>query len=494
LLESQRGNLTAVASTVSSTVFAYDALGRPTSSGQTTAGPARSFTYTYNADGTLKTQSYPSGRVVAFSYDGAGRPEMAGLGAVGQAEYLQGIDYFPHGAPQSTTLGNNLVETIIVNDRLQPTFITAGSLMSLEFNYGPAADNNGNIHWQEIKRDGSVVGKQYYAYDGVNRLAIAAEGLTLTSDDSCPVDGVPWCRDYVYDAFGNRAATGSMGSGISLGHPAPRNVGQFDPMTNRIDLLPDGSMLDDPNDQNDDPYDAAGNLINHDLIGLMTYDANNKMTSFADGSDSGSYVYDGQGNRVQRLSSTAAGTTTYVYDAFGKLAAEYSTETQGTSFTRKFRTTDHLGSTRLITLAGAVVDPDGGCRDFYPFGERIPGEGTGVRSDDCYKGIDSIAQQFTGKERDAESGLDYFEARYYSSSLGRFNSVDSILHPAQSQAGTDRFLREPERWNKYTYVSNRPLVATDPTIRMHIETTLGLRTGWKMAGFMPPSVVVPRVG
>lgn len=151
--------------------------------------------------------------------------------------------------------------------------------------------------------------------------------------------------------------------------------------------------------------------------------------------------------------------TTYVYDAFGKLAAEYSTETQGTSFIRKFRTTDHLGSTRLITLdgpSGPTVDPAGGCRDFFPFGERIPGEMTGVRSDDCYKELDQIAQQFTGMERDAESDLDYFLARYASSSLGRFMSTDPLFFQAENAT-------DPQRSNLYGYVRNSPLRFVDPT-------------------------------
>jgi len=186
----------------------------------------------------------------------------------------------------------------------------------------------------------------------------------------------------------------------------------------------------------------------------MAYDADNKMTSFSDGMESGSYVYDGQGNRVQRVSSTKAGVTTYVYDAFGQLAAEYSMAAQGTDFTRKFRTTDHLGSTRLITLAGAAVDPAGGCRDFFPFGERIPGEMTGVRSDDCYKELDSIAQQFTAKERDGESGLDYFLARYSSAMIGRFTSPDPRMASARA--------RSPQTWNRYSYVANNPLRFIDP--------------------------------
>ena len=63
--------------------------------------------------------------------------------------------------------------------------------------------------------------------------------------------------------------------------------------------------------------------------------------------------------------------------------------------------------------------------------------------------------QFTGKERDAESGLDYFGARYFSGAQGRFTSPDRPFadqHPA-----------DPQSWNLYSYVRNNPLRYTDPT-------------------------------
>ncbi len=63
-------------------------------------------------------------------------------------------------------------------------------------------------------------------------------------------------------------------------------------------------------------------------------------------------------------------------------------------------------------------------------------------------------QQFTAKERDDESGLDYFLARYYASSGGRFTSVD----PGSAGSNT----RAPQSWNGYAYALNRPLALTDP--------------------------------
>ena len=68
---------------------------------------------------------------------------------------------------------------------------------------------------------------------------------------------------------------------------------------------------------------------------------------------------------------------------------------------------------------------------------------------------DKTRQKFTQKERDNESGLDYFGARYYSSAQGRFTSVD---------AGrlNKRHLANPQKWNRYAYTINNPLKYIDP--------------------------------
>ena len=61
--------------------------------------------------------------------------------------------------------------------------------------------------------------------------------------------------------------------------------------------------------------------------------------------------------------------------------------------------------------------------------------------------------KFTAKERDSESGLDYFGARHYASTMGRFMSADP--------SNLSVFFSNPQSWNRYAYVYNNPLRLTD---------------------------------
>jgi RHS repeat-associated protein len=85
----------------------------------------------------------------------------------------------------------------------------------------------------------------------------------------------------------------------------------------------------------------------------------------------------------------------------------------------------------------------------------------------------NLTSQFTGKERDAETGLDYFLARYYSGAQGRFLSPDEwkggIVDPFTGQdietntALPYADITDPQTLNKYAYVRNNPLRYIDPT-------------------------------
>ena len=69
------------------------------------------------------------------------------------------------------------------------------------------------------------------------------------------------------------------------------------------------------------------------------------------------------------------------------------------------------------------------------------------------------ARKFTGKERDSESGLDMFGARYYGSSLGRFMTPDWAAKPVTVPYA---HFGNPQSLNLYSYVVNNPTTTADP--------------------------------
>jgi RHS repeat-associated protein len=99
----------------------------------------------------------------------------------------------------------------------------------------------------------------------------------------------------------------------------------------------------------------------------------------------------------------------------------------------------------------------------------------------------------TGKERDTETGLDYFGARYFSGAQGRFTSPDEfpggIVDPFTgqeiSQPGPLPYadITDPQTLNKYAYVRNNPLRYTDPDGHCTDVLTCGIAIGEAAAAF-----------
>ena len=112
---------------------------------------------------------------------------------------------------------------------------------------------------------------------------------------------------------------------------------------------------------------------------------------------------------------------------------------------------DALGSSRVVTDSSGAVCNDS---DYYPYGGERPIISS---TNNHYK--------FTGKERDSESGLDNFGARYNSSQYGRFISPDPKMPSI-------RHLVNPQKWNKYAYVLNNPLSLFDPDGQEEITIVL----------------------
>jgi RHS repeat-associated protein len=253
--------------------------------------------------------------------------------------------------------------------------------------------------------------------------------------------GLTW----TYDAWANRTNQTTSSGACTESHPT---------------IAPNNQFTGTPYQ-----YDAAGNMT-QDASHSYTYDAENRLTT-VDGGSTATYVYDAEGDRIEKIAGGV--TTVYYYDPVGNLTTEtnggdtlnigyvYSggqllAEYEGgsTLFVHK----DHLGSTRVMTaMNGSVSDS----MDYLPYGELLSGGG-------------STTHKFTGKERDAESGLDNFGARYFSSSAGRFETTDD--------PGADQHPEEPQSWNMYSYVRNNPLGNIDPDGRACSGSLLNTDSGY----------------
>ena len=151
-------------------------------------------------------------------------------------------------------------------------------------------------------------------------------------------------------------------------------------------------------------------------------------------------VLDGGGNWL-RTNLYAAGKLLATYDSLGV----------------HYALTDWLGTKRMQVSSTGTVEES--CVSL-PFGDSL----------NCF-GTDANTQHFTDKERDAESGNDYFGARYYGSNVaGRFMTPD----PSGLYFANPNY---PQSLNLYAYVQNNPLMFTDPTGMDCIYSSGGFQPG-----------------
>ena len=465
--QTRLGSVTATLGTQSyaTTYSSYDSMGRVTASIQAMPGNANyTFSYLYNLAGGLELETYPRGtRKVKSCYDSVGRISAVSNPTANTpyATVDATTGYTSFGAIRKLTLGNNVVESALFdstdgvsenNTRLQlthKTVVDGGGTQLLGLKYGYCSGvltgcttNNGNVMSQAISPTNAITFSQTFGYDQLDRLTYANEGNRDTVN-------LGWSESYAFK-WSNKYTSGRTGSLPTLTNLTPSVATAFN-TANQVISGPPNNIWS---------YDLDGNLTRAGSGPMMAYDGENRLVSSTPASGTPStYVYDGLGHRVQAVtpdpqSSTATITTTFVYDAMGNLAAEYassSTAVNGTTYL----TDDALGSTRLVTNLTGVPQAR---YDYLPFGEEIWGGSNGRSSIPGY-GVASVRQKFTGKERDAETGLDYFGARYYGGAQGRWTSPDWSASPEPVPYAD---FSDPQTLNLYGYVRNNPLRATDP--------------------------------
>ncbi len=291
-------------------------------------------------------------------------------------------------------------------------------------------------------------GDQTFGYDALDRLTSATNGAT---------DGYGTIT-YTYNQIGNLLTNSQVGTytynASGTGSTRPHAVTSTSLTTGTETTT------------NTYSYDANGNLI---LGGgrIITWDVENRPAQMIKGDQTTRFVYDGDGGRVKKIvgptqvdnltgdetttESTTVETTTTVYIgqlyvcegttcakviyAGGQRVALVQQASGATSYFHG----DHLGSTSVLTdETGAAEEHN----SYQPFGQV-----------QTHTGTSDVAYKYTGQERDASTGLYFYQARYYDQRVGRFLSPDQIVPNAL----------DPQAFNRYAYVRNNPLRYVDPT-------------------------------
>ncbi len=458
--------------------------------------------FTYDANGNVASVTDPRGHASGFTYDPLNRVETE----TDPLTHIATIDYDPAGNLASITDRRGELTTITRDALNRPTQVGYGTVLgtpntydsTIGFTYDAAnrvtqladsvdgtttrtydgrddvlteASPRGTITYTYDaagrRATATVTGQTQvsYGYDNANHLTSVAQGTTAAStayDD----DGLPSLRTlpdsvteaptfdaageltaiayahgstlgdllYAYDSQGRRTSTG--GSYARTGLPAAVSTTSYD-NANELTTWGSASLA----------YDNNGNLTG-DGSNTYAWDTRNRLSGIS-GAASATYTYDPLGRRASR---TIGGTTTkYLYDGLNPIQEQDGSGTAiaetlaGLGLDDYLQRADSAGARSILTDAlGSTIalgDPSGTLTTSYTYEPYGTPTATGATATNPF--------QFTGREFDPGTGLQYSRLRYYSPTYARFTAED----PAGLTAGTS---------NRYAYVYSNPTLAADP--------------------------------
>ncbi len=422
------------------TQTAYDALNRPTAVTQ------------------------PDGSVIAYRYDQGGMLQKV---LHGSTEYIKNITYNARGQREAIYYGNNTRTAYTYhpeNFRLTRLWTTRNAateaLQDLNYTYdavGNITEIYDAVQGNQYFNNALVSSKATYRYDALYRLVEATGrelyGLVAPDATNMP-EGIPvspnnalqnYTHQYEYDALGNLLEdpwktyeyADSGANNYLLGHDG------------RKDLY---------------TYDAHGNLLSMPHLSSMVWDYKDQLQSAGNGTFTSYYQYDVQGNRTRKTvnkgnivetryyingyelylkevnGSTEPGRTTVNISDDEKVFVRIE-QKAGENKVVRYQYDNHLGSACLeLDENAALISYE----EYHPFGT------TSYHTHSNNAEVSLKQYRYCGKERDADTGLYYYGARYYAAWLCRFTSCD----PLKEKYPT---------WNTYHYCHNNPLNMVDPT-------------------------------
>ena len=433
------------------------------------SGPATETTLTdYDALNRVIRRTNPDGKSVAFEYDRAGnqtavidadnvrtnytfdaRNQMA-TAAVGAA--ATAYTYWPDGLQRSITHPNGVTSQLEYDaaDRTRSMLNHGGDPSSPISRFDYTYDANGNrvsALERHSRLNGGSAQESSFRYDTLNRLTevdypgaaaisytYARNGNRVGENGIAPDGTTPVARTYAYDHLNQ------LTSIVNAANPAASESRTYDRNGNtlerRVGLLDENGDVPAPTSVTRYDWEIRDFLARTNAsIGEMVYD------------------YDYAGRRVKSISPVSH--TRYLYD-LADVTQEYdgasflttlrfsygpggpfSFATAGASSQRFYFVTDMLGSTSEVTDGAGATQAS---YSYDPWGQIVVSFDTTPNR-----------RRFTGHYQDSETGLQYFGARYYDSSLGRFLTRD--LKPGEPAA--------PISQNPFLFAHANPLTFRD---------------------------------
>jgi RHS repeat-associated protein len=427
--------------------------------------------FTYDALNRPVTQSLPDTSTQTNTYNQAGLLETVAKDTV---LYVTNINYNEKGQRTDIYYGNGSktkYEYDTQTFRLKRLLTTRNNgidiLQDISYIYDPVGNivEMNDLAQQTHYFSNSVIEpKGQYEYDALYRLT-KATGRELTSLQ------LPTHTDFANNIAMPNTASNAMQNYIQ--------TYQYDELGNILQMKSgsqwtrnyfyntnDNKLLGHTENTTEYTYDAHGNILTMPHLQSLVWDFRDELKEVilnASG-DKAYYIYDATGNRTRKVvvkgniveernylgnyevfRKTTNGTldferkTIHISDDKKKIAT-VETKTGETEVVR-YQYDNHLGSASLeLDENAAIISYE----EYHPFGT------TSYRSGRSETEVSLKRYKYVGKERDEETGLYYYGARYYAVWLGRFVSVDPM--------------KAERTWvTPYNYVQNNPINRTDPT-------------------------------
>jgi len=464
--------------------FTYDGNGNLTSMTDWT-GTTR---YTYDVFDHLTAVDYPDGNVIMYGYDLVGNIAWVACGTRSEegvvceytpideiglcAYHFVSYEYDPDNRISSATDG-------LIGETTSYAYDEAGNLARCDLSNGCYTrygyDDDGRLTAVEHYNASSEhIAKYEYTLNSIGNHIQMVEttpaGSKKMTDYTYDVldrlDKVSYpderTVDYDYDSFGNRKTMKEMrGNTMTV-------TEYFYDSDSRL-LYTKVNGIEDEQFS----YDAIGNLIRRTNPGESkqkdyTYDHENRLIRYNDGTNDVTYAYDGLGYRVAKtVNGQRIGFLNDINRRYVEAIAEFDASGEPTRM--------RIWGNDLVSVRGHYVGtlhyylhdaPAGSVSHVLnPTGQTVNNyeyDAFGMPSNET-EGVDN-SYQFHGEVLEEETGLVFLRARYYDSNMGRFLTRDPF----------SGFQEHPSSLNPYAFVANNPVNFSDPSGLLYNDDTLYL--------------------